>query len=150
MKASNKLIQAIKGFEGLRLKAYKDSKGVATIGWGHTQGVKLGQVITQAKAEEFLEHDLWVASRFPTTIAKIDTQGKFDAVVDFIFNLGVAKFKTSTLYRKILAGAPTKDIQEEFRRWVYATNEKTGAKEKLPGLVKRRDWEALRWAEKEM
>lgn len=148
MNASKKLIQAIKGFEGLYLKAYLDSKGVATIGWGHTQGVKLGQVITQAKAEEFLEHDLWVASRFPATIAKIDTQGKFDAVVDFIFNLGINNFKSSTLYRKILAGAPDKEIQAEFNRWVYATNKKTGKKEKMGGLVKRRAWEAQRWAEK--
>ena len=51
MKASKTLINAVKGFEGLRLKAYYDSAGVATIGYGHTRGVKMGQRITEAEAE---------------------------------------------------------------------------------------------------
>ena len=58
MKASKTLINAVKGFEGLRLKAYYDSAGVATIGYGNTRGVKIGQRITQAEAERMLEQDL--------------------------------------------------------------------------------------------
>ena len=141
MKASKKLINAVKGLEGLRLKTYYDATGVATIGWGHTRGVNIGQVITEAEAERLLEQDLWEAGRFANTIPELDTQGRYDAVVDFIFNLGVGSFKRSTLYKRILHHAPDRVIQDEFRRWVYA------GKTKLPGLVKRREWEAQRWAE---
>lgn len=147
MKASKTLIQAVKGFEGLRLKAYYDSAGVATIGYGHTRGVKMGQRITEAEAERMLEQDLWEAGRFANTIPELNTQGRYDAVVDFIFNVGVDKFKRSTLCNYIRRHAPDKLIQAEFRRWVYATDKKTKKKIKLPGLVKRREWEAQRWTQ---
>lgn len=139
MKASNQLIEKIKEFEGLRLRAYRDSGGKPTIGYGHTLGVRMGQRITELQAEEMLRQDLWVAGRFPNTIKEINTQGKYDAVVSFIFNLGVGSFKRSTLYRRILRHAPNKMIQAEFRRWVHS-----GGKV-LTGLVKRREWEAQRW-----
>ena len=148
MKASKTLINAVKGFEGLRLKAYYDSAGVATIGYGHTRGVKMGQCITEAEAEQMLEQDLWEAGRFANTIPELNTQGRYDAVVDFIFNLGVGRFKRSTLYRHIIHHAPDKIVQAEFRKWAYATDSKTGKKVKLPGLVKRREWEAQRWTQK--
>ena len=141
MKASNQLIENIKEFEGLRLRAYRDAVGKPTIGYGHTLGVKMGQRITERQAEEMLEQDLWVAGRFPNTIKEINTQGKYDAVVSFIFNLGVGSFKRSTLYRRILRHAPDKMIQAEFRRWTHS-----GGKV-LSGLVKRREWEAKRWTE---
>jgi lysozyme len=141
MKASRILIDKVKEFEGLRLKAYYDSAGVATIGYGHTRGVKMGQCITEAEAEQMLEQDLWEAGRFANTIPELNTQGRYDAVVDFIFNLGVGNFKRSTLYKYILRHAPDKLIQAEFRRWVHS-----GGKV-LQGLVKRREWEAQRWAE---
>lgn len=140
MKASNQLLEKIKEFEGLRLRAYRDAVGKPTIGYGHTLGVKMGQRITELQAEEMLRQDLWVAGRFANTIKEINTQGRYDAVVSFIFNLGVGSFKRSTLYRRILRHAPDKMIQAEFRRWTHS-----GGKV-LPGLVKRREWEAQRWA----
>lgn len=149
MKASKTLINAVKGFEGLRLKAYYDSAGVATIGYGHTRGVKMGQHITEAEAEQMLEQDLWEAGRFARTIPELNTQGRYDAVVDFCFNLGVSSFKRSTLYRLIRHHAPDKLVQAEFRKWVYATDRKTGKKVKLPGLVKRREWESEMWVKKQ-
>ena len=141
MKASRILIDKVKEFEGLRLRAYRDSGGKPTIGYGHTLGVKMGQRITKEEAEDFLKYDLWVAGRFPNTMKEIDTQGKYDAVVSFIFNLGVGNFKRSTLYRRILHHAPDRLIQAELRRWVHS-----GGKVQQ-GLVKRREWEAQRWAE---
>lgn len=141
MKASRILIEKIKEFEGLRLRAYRDSGGKPTIGYGHTLGVRMGQRITELQAEEMLRQDLWVAGRFANMIKEINTQGKYDAVVSFIFNLGVGNFKRSTLYKHIRHHAPDKLIQAEFRRWVHS-----GGKV-LPGLVKRREWEARRWAE---
>ena len=143
MKASNTLIEAVKGFEGLRLRAYRDAKGVVTIGYGHTRGVRLGQAITKEQAEKYLEYDLWEARRFAGTIPELDTQGKYDAVVDFIYNLGVGNFKRSTLFRLIRHHSPDRLIQAEFRKWVHA------GKQVLPGLVKRREWEANRWVQKD-
>ncbi len=141
MRASNQLIEKIKEFEGLRLAAYADAGGKPTIGYGHTLGVRMGQRVTERQAEEMLRQDLWVAGRLPNTIKEIDTQGKYDALVSFIFNLGVGSFKRSTLYRRILRHAPDKMIQAELMRWT-----RSGGKV-LPGLVKRREWEAKRWTE---
>ena len=45
-------------FEGLRLRAYRDPVGVATIGYGHTSGVRMGDVITKEQAEILLEADM--------------------------------------------------------------------------------------------
>ena len=58
MRISKQGLDFIKSFEGLRLKSYQDSIGVWTIGWGHTRGVKKGQVITKEQAEQFILDDL--------------------------------------------------------------------------------------------
>ncbi|MCD8266832.1 MAG: lysozyme, partial [Prevotellaceae bacterium] len=65
---------------------------------------------------------------------------------DFVFNLGIARLKGSTLLRYIKLGFPTEEIQGQFRRWVYG-HAADGKKVKLEGLVRRREWEARRWAE---
>jgi lysozyme len=74
----------------LRLNAYKDTGGVVTIGYGHTgNDVFLGQVITPAKAEEFLVRDLQAAEREVTKQVKVQlNQSQFDALVSFEFNTG--------------------------------------------------------------
>lgn len=141
MKASDLLIKAIKQFEGYRDVAYLDSASVPTIAWGHTKGVKLGMKCTRSEGERWLREDLAPIEAYLNTIPKVDTQGKYDALCSFIFNLGTGKFRGSTLLKKIKAGAPTEEIQAEFRRWVYAKGKK------LKGLVRRREWEARRWAE---
>lgn len=141
MEASDILIEKVKEFEGLRLTSYKDSAGVWTIGYGHTRGVKSGQAITEKQADSLLRGDLLTAENYVNGLKLNLTQGQFDALVSLIFNIGQGNFTTSTLWAKIQAKASTKDIQNEFRRWVYA-----GGK-KLAGLVKRRGWEAKRWAE---
>lgn len=141
MKASNILIAAIKRFESVRLTAYQDSVGVWTIGYGHTAGVKKGDRITQAQADAFLRDDL---SRVESTVNKlrnVSTQGRFDAVVDFIFNCGAGNFMKSTLKQYIELGKPTWMCQEQFLRWVNAGGQKSG------GLVSRRIWEANRFNE---
>jgi len=53
-------LQLIESFEGLRLISYRDSVGVWTIGYGHTQGVRQGQTISQQQAQAFLQQDLGV------------------------------------------------------------------------------------------
>ena len=144
LRASNLLIQKLKEFEGLRLVAYKPTKAERwwTIGYGHSAGhVKAGMRITEEKAEELLRRDLFFVEKFVNGIPKVRTQGQFDALVSFTYNVGVGKLKRSTLLKKIMHDASTIEIQREFMKWVYS-----GGK-KLDGLVKRRRWEAERWAE---
>ena len=141
MKASELLVGKIKEFEGYSNTAYKCAAGVWTCGYGHTKGVNATTRCTRGEAERWLKEDLAPVEAYVNTVPEVDTQGKFDALVDFAYNLGIGKLKSSTLLKKIRAGAPVEEIQAQFRRWVYA-----GGK-KLKGLVKRREWEASRWAE---
>lgn len=140
---SDKLKAAIKDFEGCKLTAYRDSKGIPTIGVGHTKDVKMGMTITQKQADEFLVQDLSIACNYVNKQHVCKTQGQFDALVDFAFNLGTGSLAHSTLLYYIKSGKSTAEIQAQFHKWVYA------GKVKLSGLVKRRNWEAQRWAEKD-
>ena len=58
MNISQEGIALIKKFEGCELKAYQDSVGVWTIGFGHTKGVREGDEITQDMAETMLEEEM--------------------------------------------------------------------------------------------
>ena len=141
MRASQKLIEYLKKAEGCRLTAYQDSVGVWTIGYGHTKGVKPGDRITQYQAEQFLREDLATFEAAAMKVRNVATQGRFDAVVDFMYNLGITNFNRSTLKRYIEAGRAVWEIQEQFLRW------NTAGGKKLGGLVSRRIWEAARFAE---
>lgn len=90
MKISDTGLKLIEKFEGLRLKAYQDSVGVWTIGYGHTKGVKSGDSITQAKAEEYLRSDVSTAeSKVNKYLDNYGfNQNQFDALVSFAFNIG--------------------------------------------------------------
>lgn len=143
-RASDTLINKLKAFEGLRLVAYKPTKAERwwTIGYGHSAGdVRAGMRITEEKAEELLRRDLFFVEKFVNGIPKIRTQGQFDALVSFTYNVGIGNLKRSTLLKKIMHDASTIEIQREFMKWVYS-----GGKQ-LDGLVTRRRWEAERWAE---
>ena len=137
MRISEKGINLIKRFEGLRLGAYLDSVDVPTIGYGHTRGVKLGQTITQEQADALLEEDIHEFELAIQRLVHVNlTQNQFDALVSFTFNLGIGSLKQSTLLKKLNAGDIT-GAANEFNRWTYA-----GGK-KLTGLVKRRSAERL-------
>jgi len=141
MRSSDILINRLKKFEQLRLTAYQDAKGVWTIGYGHTGGVRKGDRISEVRAEELLRADMQTAEKYVKTLSRVDTQGKFDALVDFAYNCGVGALKTSTLLQYIQSGRKTWEIQEQFLRWVNSGGKKLG------GLVTRRIWEANRWTE---
>ena len=138
-RASDTLIQAVKQFEGLRLKAYRCPAGIWTIGYGHTRGVKAGQQITRAQADSLLIGDLLPFVQYVNKLGVCKTQGQFDALVDFAYNLGTAALGSSTLLRLIRINADDASICKEFRRWVYS-----GGKI-LAGLKKRREWECKQW-----
>ena len=144
MKISEYAEVVMKEHEGLRLKAYRCPAGVLTIGYGHTLNVKPGDVISKDTADRLFVEDVERVERQldAENYSKHLSQGQYDAVIDFIFNLGWGKYRSSTLRKKLLCNVNDVTIPDEFRRWVYGTEPKTGAKIKLPGLVKRREWEA--------
>ena len=145
---SDEFIKKLKEFEGLRLEAYEDAAGIWTIGYGHTHDVRKGDKISEYCADEYLRMDLEIAQKQVLDLKVVKTQGQLDALVDFVFNLGIGKLKTSKLLQLIGAGFPEEVIRKEFRKWCYATNPKTGHKERLPGLWSRRNWEAERFYDK--
>ena len=132
MKTSPTGIALIKEFEGLRLKAYKCPGGVWTIGYGHTAGVKPGMVITEAQAEQFLKEDLITFEKAVNTQNLSINQNQFDALVSFIYNIGVGNFQKSTLLHKVLIDPNDNSIMDEFLRWVYSKGRV------LPGIQRRR------------
>lgn len=144
MRISHKLVDAVKAFEGLRLEAYRCPSGVWTIGYGHTSGVTKGMKVNEGWAESALKQDLnEVLKQVERLGLPLNTQGQIDAVVDFVFNLGITKFKQSTLRKRIAESAGYDAVCAEFERWVFGTQ--NGKNVKLPGLVKRREWECKRW-----
>lgn len=137
MKASERGLDLIKSFEGLRLKAYKCPAGVWTIGYGHTKGVAEGMMITITQADKFLREDIEDSERAVCRLVKSKiTQSQFDALVSFVFNTGEGNFSRSTLLRKVNINPNNPDISREFKRWVYANGVI------LTGLKRRRDAEA--------
>ena len=98
MKTSSKGVSLIKQFEGCRLKAYKCPAGVWTIGYGHTAGVKAGDIITQETAESYLRNDL---VQYDKAVMNYDgiyhfNQNQFDALVSFTYNCGAGNLKNLT------------------------------------------------------
>lgn len=136
MKTSNKGIDLIKKYEGFRAKAYKCPADKWTIGYGHTRNVKPTDVITLHEAERFLRQDVEFAEKEVNRHNLDINQNQFDALVSFVFNLGVGNFARSTLLRKIKSNPNDPTIRKEFERWIYA-----GGKV-LNGLVRRRKEEA--------
>jgi lysozyme len=131
MQVSDAGVKLTEESEGCRLKAYQDTGGVWTIGYGHTGGVRPNQVITQEIADTLLRHDLEYASGFVNLHAGSCTQNQFDALTDFVFNVGPSQFLTSHLLKYHLAGEYEK-AAAEFPNWKYDNGKVE------PGLVKRR------------
>lgn len=125
--------------EGRVLSAYPDpGTGGApwTIGYGHTEGVKQGDICTDAQADAWLIGDLAFAEHAVNRLVTVPlSQHQFDALVDFTFNLGVSSLAKSTLLAKLNAGDYA-GADAEFAKWVR------GGGRVLPGLVKRRALEA--------
>lgn len=117
MKYSQDGLRLTEFFEGCRLQAYQDQVGVWTIGYGHTKGVTKGMTCDQPQAEFWLAEDVKQAADEVNRKVKVPLiQGQFDALVDFVFNLGSGNFESSTLLRKLNAG-DYKGAAAEFKRW---------------------------------
>jgi lysozyme len=143
MKISLEGLSLIKKFEGCKLEAYKCSAGVWTIGYGHTAGVKEGDVCTQEEAEKLLRGDIFKFEEYVQDSVKVDLdQSQFDALVAWTFNLGPGNLRSSTMLKKLNNGE-YESVPFEMRRW-----NKAGGKT-LDGLIRRRQAESLLFESKE-
>lgn len=137
MKTSRTGIDLIKKWEGCKLKAYRCSAGVLTIGYGHTSAagapkVVEGMIITQAQADEILVRDLVkYEAAVQKALTRSPNQNQFDAMVSLAFNIGPGAFAKSSLVRKFNAG-DLAGAADAFLLW-----RKAGGKV-LPGLENRR------------
>jgi lysozyme len=136
MQASGACRALVRQFERCYLQAYLCPAGVPTIGVGHTRGVKLGDRCSQEQADVWLSQDLEDAGAAVAMLVRVPlTQGQFDALTSFVFNLGARRLAESTLLILLNKGN-YKAAADQFSRWVYAGTQK------LSGLVARRAAEA--------
>lgn len=142
MTISNEGFSLIQKFEGFRGAAYQDIVGVWTIGYGHTKGVKEGDIITREEAIDLLREELIEYEGYVKEYVKVPlTQSQFDALVSFVYNLGPTNLSRSTLLRKLNVG-DYDSVPSELLRW-----NKAGGKE-VGGLTRRRQTEANLFARK--
>ena len=140
-KVSQAGIDLVKRFEGCRLRAYRDSAGVTTIGYGTTRIagrlVSPKLTITQAEAELLLLtqlQDHWNMAERHIENPDGLTQNQVDALASFVYNVGVTSFMESTMLSFINRGQ-LRCAADEFLRW-----DKAGGK-RLRGLTRRRQAE---------
>lgn len=130
-------IDLIKSFEGFRASAYRDPVGVWTIGWGFTRGVRAGDTITRAQADQRLLSELaqYEAAVYAATAGAPTTQPQFDALVSLAYNIGIAGLQRSTALRRHREG------QHNAAARAFALWNQAGGRV-LPGLTRRRAAEA--------
>lgn len=123
METSTNGISLIKHFEGTKLTAYADPRGIYTISTGciriDGRSVKKGDVITQAKADSMLAEELEAfEGKLTKMLGKVViTQSQWDALISFSFNLGSGALGGSTLLKKVLANPNDPSIADEFPKW---------------------------------
>lgn len=144
--ASGEAERTVRPFEGLRLKPYKCSAGVPTIGFGATYYLNGQRVtmqdppITNEDAEMLLRYHL---AKYELGVRKllkgVDlTPWELGACISFCFNLGLGAFRASTLRKRILAGE-YHDVPYQLSRWINAGGKPSN------GLKRRRKAEGLLW-----
>lgn len=136
MRTSQNGINLIKGFESLRVEAYRCPAGVWTIGYGHIAGVKRGDRIDAQKAEQLLADDLRESEAVVSRECPGLSQNRFDALVSFVFNVGETQFLRSTLLKCVRANPANTNIRYELSRWTRSKGVE------LAGLIRRRRVEA--------
>ena len=143
MNISQEGLALIKKFEGCELEAYKCAAGVWTIGYGSTKNVKEGDTITQEEADKLLLHEMEEYEGYVNDLVTVDlSQNQFDALVSWVFNLGPANLKASTML-KVLNNKVYEEVPAQMQRW-----NKAGGKV-LGGWVRRRNAESLLFEGKE-
>lgn len=99
--------------------AYRDTGGVVTVCYGHTATAKMGQVLSENTCDYLLRKDTTHAvTAVQKHVSVPVTQGQFNALVSFTFNVGEPQFANSTLLRMLNAG-DCYGAAKQFDRWVY-------------------------------
>lgn len=135
-------LELIKQWEGLRLRSYKDSVGIWTIGYGTTRingsPVKPGQTCTEAEALQWLHRDIETirAPAIDKLVTAPLSDNAFGALLSFCYNLGVNALAKSTLLKRLNANEPRETVAAEFSKWNKADGQV------LDGLTNRRAAEA--------
>ena len=123
----NSALNFIKEKEGgLYLKSYQDSGGVWTIGWGSTfdfdkqRPVAKGDIITQQQAQNWLEMETSQNAIDIKNLVKVPlNNNQINALISFVYNVGINAFKDSTMLKLINSGADKQTVALQFDRWIY-------------------------------
>lgn len=150
MTPSPKCYALTREFEGCRLKAYQDTGGVWTIGYGSTlmpdgDKVQIGDTITQAEADAMLQRGVRRFSGYVDNLLNVSglTQGQYDALTDFCYNRGPGNMQRSRLFRLVKADPNDPRIPVAFGDKENIVDRKGQVQ---PGLVRRRQAEAALYA----
>jgi len=134
---TKKGLKLIKRFEGFSATPYFCSAGHLTVGYGHLiRKGEIFKIISVQDAEILLRKDVETAEKAVLNLIDVPlTDGQFDALVSFTYNLGYGALKSSTLRKKVNAEDHSA-VPAQLNRWVHANGRK------LLGLIRRREAEA--------
>lgn len=139
MRTDDRAKAIIRKFEGFHSIPYLCPAKIWVIGYGHTRTVRSGQKITLDEAEKMLSDDLSVIERAIERLVIVPLDDfQFNALVSFVFNVGISNFEGSTLLRLLNRGWYDQ-VPTQFMRWNRVNGEATGS------LAKRRAAEGLLW-----
>ena len=144
---SQDCVELVKKFEGLHkvkddglVHSYRCPAGKWTLGFGATKGIRSGMTCTVAEAEQRLKDDLDEHGKIVKRLVNVPlSQGQYDALVSFVFNVGGGNFKSSTALKRLNSGLYD-DVPEQLQRWNKARVD--GKLQPLRGLTRRRAAEA--------
>lgn len=136
----------IKAFEGKKLKSYKDSVGIWTIGYGSIyhydlkRPIQRGDQITEEKALEWLKKEIKDKTKSIKQLLVVPVnQNQLDSLTSLVYNIGISAFKKSTLLKLLNQGANKIDVANQFLRW--NKGRVNGKLQVIDGLTNRRKLE---------
>jgi len=145
MEFSSAGMALLKRSEGFRNRVYLDAAGFPTIGYGHRllRPDNFPNGIDPAMAAILLVSDVRDAKQAVERMVTVPlTQGQFDALVDFVYNLGAQRLLSSTLLKYLNAGKYD-DAAEQLLRWDHGLED--GKEVELAALKARREAEVALW-----
>jgi lysozyme len=134
--ASRAAIDLIKRFEGCRHRAARLADGRWTIGYGHTRTAREGAEVSETDADALLVYDIaGVVKALDAWVFSPLSQNQFDALVAFVFNIGVENFRSSSVLRRLNEGAM---VQAACAMEMWRTADFEGERIVVDALVRRR------------